>query len=137
MKNIKIALLLGAIALHACKATDPQANPLVGSWKLIALKWDADKDFKSSDLNPALTVIFGSNGVIYSGENNLPFPGGWCNKAERYSVEDEKIIFAFGKANCIPFVDPQIPVEATIVELTQQTLLIKWSGTTMKFDRIN
>lgn len=137
MRTIKFALFLGIFALHSCKSADPQANQLSGSWTLVALKLDTDKDFNTNNINPAVNVIFGNYGIIYSGENNLYFSGGWCNKAERYLVKDGKIIFEFGKANCIPFVDPQIPAEATIIELTQQTLLIEWGKRTMKFERIN
>lgn len=136
MNTAKFSLLLGLLLFNSCQPKDPQANLLLGAWKLVGLKSVSEKDWQRTDSDPATNVIFGDYGLISTGESMI-FSGGWCNKAERYSAKEGKITFVFGEPHCIPLIDPKIPSEATIVDISQQLLIIAWGNQMLKFERPN
>lgn len=136
MKAIKLVLLVGLFFFNSCRSNDPQANLLIGAWKLAGTKLVTETDWKDTGTSVAPTVIFGTYGILAIGESLL-FSGGWCNKAERYVAKERKIVFSFGEPTCIPLVNPQIPAEATIVAISQQALVLEWGNLVLKFERIN
>ncbi|GAB3640135.1 hypothetical protein [Spirosoma arcticum] len=134
MKSVHIALLSGLTFLHACSPKDPEANLLIGSWNQIESKSPTDPAWQKTDPTRKINVIFKRNGTV-STENSMPFYGGWCNHAERYTVADKTIQFDYGKPNCIPFIDPQVQSAAKILDITAQSLLIDYGGYLLKFRR--
>lgn len=132
----KFSLLLGLLLLNACQPKDPQANLLIGAWKLVGSKLVFETDWTRTDPSSSTNVIFWDYGLISTGESML-FSGGWCNKVERYTAKEGKITFVFGEPHCIPLIDPKIPSEATIVDITQQLLIIEWGNRMLKFERPN
>ena len=135
MRATKLVLLLSLFIFNSCRSKDPQANLLIGAWKLVGSKLVAETAWKISDPNFDQNVVFWEHGIISTGESSL-FSGGWCNKAERYLVKERKVIFSFGEPGCIPLVDPQIPAEVTIVDLTQQLLVLQWGSLMLKLERV-
>lgn len=136
MNAIKFRLLLGLLLINSCQPKDPEANLLLGAWKLVESKSVSGKDWQRTDPSLATNVIFWDYGLISTGENTL-FSGGWCNKAERYTAKEGKITFTYGEPNCIPLIPPQIPAEARIVDITQQLLILEWGSQMLKFERPN
>ncbi|GAB3794551.1 hypothetical protein GCM10028819_08590 [Spirosoma humi] len=134
MRATKLILLLGLLIFNACRSKDPQANLLPGAWKLIGTKSVTETDWKRYESSSAADVIFWEYGIMSTSEGML-FSGGWCNKAERYEARDGKIRFTFGEPTCIPLVAPQIPDEATIVDITPQSLILEWGNRMLKFER--
>ena len=120
--------------LNSCKSNEPEANLLVGSWNLTSLKLESDSTWKEVNIGSQLNVIFKGNGSISSVTTN-PIGGGWCNVAEKYTLNDKQLHFEFGEAHCIPFLDPKVPELAQIVEISEETLLIKWGNRLLTFVR--
>ncbi|TDE13782.1 lipocalin family protein [Dyadobacter psychrotolerans] len=136
MKNIILLIVQVSmlIFVSACKSNDPSSKSLVGSWDVIAYKTHPDSTLKEPYKSSRINVIFDRKGKLGS-VGITPFDGGWCNVAERYSIDKDIISFQFGKPNCIPLINPNTPESAKIIELTGNTLTIEWGQSLLKMDR--
>lgn len=134
MKAITTALFLVSTLLFACHPKDPEADLLIGSWNQVQYKAAADSAWRDNSSNWIVNVIFKTDGTVGT-VNQMPFSGGWCNNAERYSLSNKTIRFDYGKANCIPIVNPGTPPDAQIIDLTSQSLVITRGTYWLKFER--
>ena len=133
MKNIFFVSII-IVLLYSCKHEDIQSNKLIGSWNLASYKSEVDVTWQEVSINTKLNAIFKPNGTLGTNEVT-PFGGGWCNVAEKYTLTDNLIHFEFGEAQCIPLIDPRVPSEAKIIELSGNVLLIQWGTRLLKFRR--
>ena len=116
-------MLLTVFYVFACGSKDVSPNQLIGSWDLISIRSQPDSTWKKVAGSGRSAVIFTKTGAMRSADM-MPFEGGWCNFAERYSLDGDIIHFEFGKPNCIPFINPKVPDTAKIIMHTKNTLTI-------------
>jgi hypothetical protein len=142
MKNVAILFIL-SLGLQDCNFKEAFVHPfsITDSWRLAEYKRYPDSSWQAVNVNKSLTVRFKANGNIQYGNDEsyygwMPFRGGWCNHAEKYTLKDGRIYFEFGEPGCIPFFAPNTPVYGHILKLTKEELVIDWWGESWKFIRI-
>ncbi len=129
-----VCLLLTGFYVFACGSKDINPNQLIGSWDLISIKSLPDSTWKEVAGSGRADVIFTKTGAMRS-SGMMPFDGGWCNLAERYSLDGDIIHLEFGKPNCIPYINPKVPDTAKITNHTKNTLTIYWNNRYMNLIR--
>lgn len=136
MKSI-LCTFVGAlilISINACKSQDPSPEGVIGAWEFVSYKVHSDSTLREVWGTVKPLVTFKSNGVIESSMEE-PFSGGWCNQAERYSLEGAKIQLEYGKANCIPLINVVPPSFAEILEQKDSSLTVQWGDRILYFKR--
>lgn len=126
--------MLSLTSFCACNPEDPEANLLVESWTMTRLKVSADSAWQTTPSRPAGNVVFKRERMMGT-ESHTPFNGGWCNDAKRYTLVQKTILFDYGKAGCIPLIDPKTPSEAKIRHLNRQLLVVDYNGYLLEFSR--